>query len=124
MRDLNEQIADLEAATDDLSDAAVRCRKIIIAAKVAAAGGSLALALMITGIIQFESIVLVVGIGAALGGIATYGTNHSTLNEVMAAIRLHEAARATLIDELDLRPANGDSGPARISGHGPSDRVS
>jgi len=123
MRDLNKQIADLEAATDDLSEAAARCRKIIATAKVAAAGGCLALALMIIGIIRFEPVALVVGIGAVLGGIATYGTNHSTLNEVMAAIRLQEASRAALIDELNLRPANGGSGPASVSRHGLNDRA-
>ena len=50
MTDFHQQIADLEADIDALSDAAERCRKSMIIAKAAIAGG-----LLVFGATAFRS---------------------------------------------------------------------
>jgi hypothetical protein len=107
MPDQHEQITDLEADIERLSEAAERCRKAILVAKVATAAGGLALALTIAGIVQFEPVAFVAMIAAILGGIALYGSSKSTLDEIAATIRSHEALRVVMIDELELRGIEG-----------------
>ncbi len=103
MSDLHQQIADLEIEIEALSDEAERARKTILVAKVATAAGGLMLMLVVVELFRFEPLVLVAGIAASLGGIAAYGTNKSTLDEVTATIQSHEVRRTEMINELELR---------------------
>jgi hypothetical protein len=103
MPDLHDQIADLEAEIEELSEAAVRCRKVITAAKVAVAAGVLLLAIIMLGVVRFDPVVLVGAITAILGGIALSGSNRTTLDEIVAGIRVRHAYRAEMIDRLGLR---------------------
>jgi hypothetical protein len=109
MSDLHQQIADLETEIESLSDEAERVRKTILVARVAIAAGGLMLMLGVVGLFRLEPLVLVAGIAASLGGVAAYGTNKSTLDEVTAAIRSYEMRRTEMINELELRTV-GPSG--------------
>ncbi len=102
MTDFHQQIADLEADIDALSDAAERCRKSMIIAKVAIAGGLLMLAANLFGVIWSDPIILVVGIAATLAAVVFYGSSRSTREQITEKIRACEARRAELIDGLDL----------------------
>lgn len=104
MNQFHQQIADLEASLDELSQAAEQCRKAKILAKVIIGAGFLALAVLVLGLLRAgEPIALVAGIAAILGGIVFYGSNRSTLQEVKARIAATETERAALIDAMHLR---------------------
>jgi hypothetical protein len=102
MTDFHQQIADLEADIDALSDAAERCRKSMIIAKAAIASGLLVFGATVFGLIRSDPIALVVGIAAALAGIGFYGSSRSTREQIVGKIKLCEARRAELIDGMDL----------------------
>jgi hypothetical protein len=103
MANLNQQIADLEAEIDVLSDAAEQCRKSMIVAKVAIVGGLQASGAALFGLIWSDSVVLLVGITATLAGIGFYGSSRSTREQIAGKIKSCEARRAELIDGMDLR---------------------
>ena len=68
MINLHQQIADLEAEIDALSDAAERCRKSMVVAKAGVGVGILLFVVSLLGLIRPDAILLVVGIAAALAG--------------------------------------------------------
>jgi hypothetical protein len=103
MTDSHQQIADLEAEIDTLSDAAEQCRKSMVVAKMAVGGGILLFLASLLGLIRFDAIVLVFGIAAALAGIGYYGSSRSSLERITEKIRAYESRRAAMIDEMDLR---------------------
>jgi hypothetical protein len=103
MADLHQQIVDLEAEIDFLSEAAEGCRKRMIVAKVAIAAGALLFGASILGLIRPDPTVLFLGIAAALAGIGFFGSNRSTLQEISGKIRAYEVRRARMIDGMDLR---------------------
>ncbi len=107
MPDLHQQIVDLEADIEDLSDAAGRCQKIIAVAKASVGAGFLVLLVILTGVLRFEPMLFVFGVAAILGGIAVYGTNKSTLDEIRAGIKSREEARMKIINELELLTVEG-----------------
>ena len=107
MTDLHQQIADLEAEIDALSDAAEQCRKSMIVAKAGVGVGILLFVVSLLGIIRIDPIILVVAIGATLAGIGFYGSSRSTLDQISAKIRVSEARRAEMINSMDLRAVEG-----------------
>jgi hypothetical protein len=102
MTDLHEQIADLEADIDALSDAAERCRKGMIVAKVAVVGGLLVFGATLFGVIWSGPVALLVGIAASLAGTVFYRSSRSTREQIVGKIKLCEVRRAELIDGMDL----------------------
>ena len=111
MPDVHEQIADLEAEIDELAHSAERCRKIIRAAKVVTVAGGLATLLAVTGLLGMSPHGFVLGISATLGGIVVAGSNRSTLDEIVEAIRAREARRAELIDGIAPQVVEGGLAP-------------
>jgi len=103
MTDFHQQIADLEAEIDALSDAAEQCRKSMIVAKVVIGVGALLFAASLLGVIRVDAIVLVIGIAATLAGIGFYGSSRSSLEHITEKMRTYEARRAEMIDGMDLR---------------------
>jgi hypothetical protein len=103
MTDLHQQIADLEAEIDTLSDAAEQCRKSMVVARVATMAGVLLFGAALLGLIRPDPIALVVSIAATLAGIGFYGSSRGSLEQLTEKIRAFEARRATMIDEMDLR---------------------
>jgi hypothetical protein len=101
--DLREQISRLEVHIEELAEAIERCRKIILISKVAIAiGGALILAITF-GAIRFDPMAMVAAIAAVVGGIVLFGSNGSTLEQTMAALRAAEAQRVELIGRIELR---------------------
>jgi hypothetical protein len=103
MTDFRQQITDLEAEIDALSDAAEQCRKGMLVAKVVIGGGILLFAASLSGLIQSDAIVLVFGIAAALAGTVFFGSSRSSLEQITEKMRASEARRAEMIDRMDLR---------------------
>lgn len=103
MTDPHQQIADLEAEIDSLSDAREQCRKSMIVARVAIAGGVLLFGAALGGLIRPDPLVLVFGIAAILAGIGFYGSSRGSLEHLTQKIRASEQRRAEMIDRLDLQ---------------------
>jgi hypothetical protein len=121
MSDANpaDRIAPLEEKIERLAETAERCRKIIVGAKLAIAGGAVALAVTVLGLVTFNPTVLVGGLAAVIGGIVAAGSNMTTRDQTLAAIAQAEAQRAALIEGIDLRlveaeDAEGSGRTARL----------
>jgi hypothetical protein len=103
-----DEIALIEARLEHLAVVGERCRKIIVASKVAIGGGIALLLVMMTGLVGSNQVAAIGSIAAVLGGIVSLGSNVSTLQQTTAAISAAEAARSDLIGGMDLRVV-GDS---------------
>ncbi len=103
MTDLHQQIADLEAEIDTLTDAAERCRKSMIVAKAAVVAGILLFGASLLGLIRPDAIILVSGIAVTIAGIDLFGSSRGTLDQLVEKIRVREARRTEMIDAMDLR---------------------
>jgi hypothetical protein len=107
MPDLDGNIADLESEIERLSDVAERCRKVMIVARAACIAGGILLLLTVLG--QVGPVAFVFAVAAVLGGMALFGSNKSTRDQVIGAMTVYEARRAQLIDGVDLREVGGES---------------
>jgi hypothetical protein len=104
MTDLHRQIADLEADIDALSDAAERCRKSMIVARLAIIAGVLLVGASLSGSVRTDALVLVLGIAATLAGIGFLGSSRGSLEHITDKIRASESRRDDLIDGMNLQP--------------------
>jgi hypothetical protein len=102
----SDEISRIEARLEQLAEVAERCRKIILASKIAIAAGVALPLLMMLGL--FEPSQLAIGaIAAVLGGIVSLGSNVSTLRQTNAAIGDAEKQRSDLIGRINLRVVGG-----------------
>jgi hypothetical protein len=98
-----DEIAMIEARLEALAEVAERCRKIILASKIAIAGGGAVLLLVVFGLFGPNQVAALASIALVLGGIVSLGSNFSTLQQTTAAISAAEALRSDLISRLDLQ---------------------
>jgi hypothetical protein len=101
--DVRDDIARLEAHIEELADTIEGCRKLVLLAKAALAGGTLAMLAMLFGAIRDDALVLAAAMAALMGGIVVLGSNLSTAKQALARMQDAEVRRAALIDRLDLR---------------------
>jgi hypothetical protein len=97
-----DEIAAIEDRIEALSKTAERCRKFILASKIAIAGGAVLLLVVILGLFGTGQAALA-SIALVLGGIVSLGSNISTLQQTESAIGEAEAHRARLIGGFELR---------------------
>ena len=105
--DPRERISRLEAKIDALAESIERCRKIVVASKIAIALGATVLVLLLIGVVSFDPVVMMAAVIAFIGGIVVFGTNTSTSKQMAADMVRAEALRAGLIDSLELRRVDG-----------------
>ena len=101
--DFTDDISDIEARIEALAEIAERCRKFILASRIAIAGGAALLFLVVFGLFGAGQGALLASIALVLGGIVSLGSNISTLRQTEAGIRAAEAHRSELIGGIDLR---------------------
>jgi small neutral amino acid transporter SnatA (MarC family) len=106
-----EQIARLEAKIERLAETAERCRKLVLISRMAVAAGGLCMAAMMLGIWAFDQLAIVCSITAVIGGIVVFGSNRTTLQQTVAAMKEAEARRSQLIDTIDLKPVTSGNAP-------------
>src|SRR6185437_16451927 len=99
----HDRIAQLEAQIEDLAATVESCRKIMLLAKLAIAGGALLIIAMLVGAVSPGIATLSGASAALLSGIVLLGSNRSTADQAMAKMNQAETARAGLIDQLALR---------------------
>jgi len=98
-----DDIASLEARIEALAEIAERCRKIILASKIAIAGGVALLLLVMLGLFGSGPAAALGSIALVLLGIVSLGSNVSTLRQTEGAISAAEALRSELIGRIDLQ---------------------
>jgi len=98
-----DEISRIEARLDELAEVSERCRKIILASKVAIAGGVALMVATVLGLLGSNQVTSVGSIAAVLGGVVSLGSNVSTLRETTAAMSAAEVLRSELISRIDLR---------------------
>jgi hypothetical protein len=104
MPELHQEIAEIEAEIVELADAAERCSKVMLVARLASASGGLLLATVVAGLLPVaKPFPFLIAIAAGLGGIALYGSTRTTRDQIVTAIKAREAARAEMIGRLELR---------------------
>ena len=108
-----DEISRIEAQIEELAEVSERCRKIILVSRAAIAGGAVLLLLMLLGLFGSSQTAAIGSIAVVLGGIVSLGSNVSTLQQTMAAMRAAEARRSDLISRIDLRVV-GDNAMKRI----------
>jgi hypothetical protein len=101
--DPTDEIAEIESRIEELSEIAERCRKFILASKIAIAGGGALLLVAMLGLFGSGQVAALGSIALVLGGIVSLGSNVSTLRQTDAAISAAEALRSDLISRIDLQ---------------------
>ncbi len=98
-----DEILQIEARLEELAEVSERCRKIIWVSKAAIVGGVALLLLTILGLLGSNEVTAIGSIAVVLGGIVSLGSNVSTLQQTLAAMRAAEAVRSDLIGRINLR---------------------
>ena len=101
--DETDEISALEVRIERLADTAERCRKFILASRIAIAGGVALMLAVVLGLLWGSAVTMLGSIALVLGGIVSLGSNISTLRQTTAAISAAEALRSELIGGIDLR---------------------
>ena len=101
--DDTDDISAIEARIEALAEIAERCRKFILASKIAIASGFALLLVVILGLFGAGLSTALGSIALVLGGIVSLGSNISTLGETEAEISDAEAMRSELIGGMGLR---------------------
>lgn len=101
--DPTDEISDIEDRIEALAEIAERCRKYILASKIAIGGGATLLLITILGVLGLGQTAALGSIALVLGGIVSLGSNISTLRQAEDFIRAAEALRAQLIGRINLR---------------------
>ncbi|MBR0849422.1 hypothetical protein JQ543_16840 [Bradyrhizobium diazoefficiens] len=101
--DPTDEISDIEDRIERLAEIAERCRKFILASKIAIGSGGALLLVTIFGLLGTGQTAALGSIALVLGGIVSLGCNVSTLRQTDDAISAAEARRAALIGTIDLR---------------------
>jgi hypothetical protein len=101
--DQTDEISEIEERIEELAEAAERCRKFILASKIAIGGGVALLLITILGLFGAGVSAFLGSIALMLGGIVSLGSNISTLRQTDAAIHAAEALRSRLIGGINLR---------------------
>ncbi|MHC2843751.1 hypothetical protein [Bradyrhizobium diazoefficiens] len=101
--DPTDEISQIEDRIERLAEIAERCRKYILASKIAIGGGGALLLAAILGLFGTGQTAALGSIALVLGGIVSLGSNVSTLRQTESAIGDAEALRSRLIGRIDLR---------------------
>jgi len=101
--DPTDEISEIEARIEQLAETAERCRKFILASKIAIACGAALLLITMLGLPGSGEIAGLGSIALVLGGIVSLGSTISTLRQTETAIGAAEVLRSELIGRIDLQ---------------------
>jgi hypothetical protein len=107
-----DEMSLIEARLERLAEVAERCRKFILASRIAIAGGVALLLVTLLGLFGFSENAAIGSIAVMLGGIVSLGSNISTLRQTTEAIDDAERLRTDMIDRKHLRLVVDNQGSA------------
>ena len=79
------EIVRLEEHTEELAAKIESCRKFILAARIAVAGGGVVLAALLVGVIRSDLGLMAAAVSLLLGGIVVWGSNNNTAKQSTTA---------------------------------------
>jgi hypothetical protein len=97
-----DDVSEVEAQIEALAETAERCRKFILASRIAIGSGCALLLVAVLGLFGAGQAAALGSIAMVLGGIVSLGSNISTLRQTDAEIRAAERLRSDLIGRIDL----------------------
>src|SRR6185369_3624588 len=100
--DPTDEISDIETRIERLAEIAERCRKYILASKIAIGSGTALLLITILGLLGTGQTAVLGSIEFVLGGIFSLGANIRAWRQADAAIRVAAALRAKVIGRIYL----------------------
>jgi len=101
--DPHEEIVRLEEHTEELAAKIESCRKFILAARIAVAGGGVVLAALLVGVIRSDLGFMAAAVSLLLGGIVAWGSNDSTAKQATKELATAESERSALIEKINPR---------------------
>ena len=101
--DAHEEIVRLEERAEELAAKIQKCRKFILAGRIALVVGVVALFAMLVGVIRSDLGLMAGSVASLLGGFVVWGSNSSTAKEAAKDIATVEAKRAALIEWINPR---------------------
>ena len=101
--DPHEEIVRLEEHTEELAAKIESCRKFILAARIAVAGGGVVLAALLVGVIRSDLGLMAAAVSLLLGGIVVWGSNDSTAKQATKELATAELERSALIEKINPR---------------------
>ena len=101
--DVHDQILRIEANIDQLAKILDQCRKAMLLSKVTIAAGGIWILGYVLGAIRFDPTLMVGAIAATIGGVVIFGSNLSTSQQTLAAMKAAETERDELIDMINPR---------------------
>jgi hypoxanthine-guanine phosphoribosyltransferase len=101
--DPHEEIVRIEEHIEELAAKIESCRKFILAARIAVAGGGVVLAAMLASAIRSDLEMMAAAVSLLLGGIVVWGSNSSTAKEASREIAAADSKRAALIEHINPR---------------------
>jgi hypothetical protein len=107
--DFRDEIAELEARIEALTESIARSVKISRAAKLTIAAGAIWIVLVLLRVVPFIPQTIIAALAAVLGGTVLLGSNATTWTQAEAALREAEAMRAALIGRMELRVVGEES---------------
>jgi hypothetical protein len=107
-----DEMSLIEARLERLAEVAERCRKFILASRIAIASGVALLLVTLLGLFGFSENAAIGSIALMLGGIVSLGSNISTLRQTTEAIDDAERLRTDMIDRKHLRLVVDNQGSA------------
>jgi len=107
-RDLRDQISRIEGSIDQLAETLDNCRKAMLLSKMAIAAGGIWFLGYFLGAIGFDPTLMVGAIAATIGGVVILGSNSSTSQQTIAAMKAAETERDELIDMINPRAVSLD----------------
>ena len=108
--DLRDRILRLEERIEELTEVIESCRKIILASKLAIAGGTVCLLVVALGATAFYPAAMIGALAAIIGGTVLLGSNAETSKQAAAGLKEAVTLRAELIGRMHLRPVGGGKG--------------
>ena len=116
--DLRDQISRIEADIDQLAKTLDGCRKAMLLSKVTIAAGGIWLLGYFLGAIRFDPMLMVGAIAATIGGVVILGSNSTTSQQTITAMKAAETERDEMIDMINPRAVGmGGWEPSRPTIH-------
>lgn len=101
--DLRDQISRIEADIDQLAKTLDGCRKAMLLSKVTIAAGGIWLLGYFLGALRFDPMLMVGAIAAIIGGVVILGSNSTTSQQTITAMKAAETERDEMIDMINPR---------------------
>jgi hypothetical protein len=104
-----DNIEQLEARIETLTESIARCHKIDMGSKIAVAAGAAWFALVLFRILLFDATAFVAALTAVLGGIVLLGSNATTWAQTETDLQAAEKMRGDMIGGIELKVVSEDT---------------